>query len=115
MIEKIKNIEELEALNDFKEIINILIEKNNKLEIELKDLNDNFDSRVRETVEKYLVKINNKNKVSETQIEKININKFTEAFPKDIKVENFSEEMENEAIMNKLLEIFKNIFGRKDE
>ena len=115
MIEKIKNIEELEALNDFKEIINILIEKNNKLEIELKDLNDNFDSRVRETVEKYLVKINNKNKVSETQIEKININKFTEAFPKDIKVENFSEEMENEAIMNKLIEIFKNIFGRKDE
>ena len=77
MIEKIKNIEELEALNDFKEIINILIEKNNKLEIELKDLNDNFDSRVRETVEKYLVKINNKNKVSETQIEKININKFS--------------------------------------
>ncbi|ASC03553.1 hypothetical protein CBG50_09890 [Fusobacterium polymorphum] len=115
MIEKIKNIEELKALNDFKEIINILIEKNNKLEIELKDLNDNFDSRVRETVEKYLVKINNKNKVSETQIEKININKFTEAFPKDIKVENFSEEMENEAIMNKLIEIFKNIFGRKDE
>ena len=99
MIEKIKNIEELEALNDFKEIINILIEKNNKLEIELKDLNDNFDSRVRETVEKYLVKINNKNEVSETQIEKVNINKFTEAFPKDIKVENFSEEMENEAIM----------------
>jgi len=69
VIEKIKNIEELEALNDFKEIINILIEKNNKLEIELKDLND----------------------------------------------KNFSEEMENEAIMNKLIEIFKNIFGRKDE
>ena len=115
MIEKIKNIEELEALNDFKEIINILIEKNNKLEIELKDLNDNFDSRVRETVEKYLVKINNKNEVLETQTEKININKFIETFPKDIKVENFSEEMENEAIVNKLIEIFKNIFGRKDE
>ena len=115
MIEKIKNIEELEALNDFKEIINILIEKTNKLETELEDLNTNFDSRVRETVEKYLVEINNKNEVLETQTEKININKFIETFPKDIKVENFSEEMENEAIMNKLIEIFKNIFARKDE
>ena len=103
MIEKIKNIEELEALNDFKEIINILIEKTNKLETELEDLNTNFDSRVRETVEKYLVEINNKNEVLETQTEKININKFIETFPKDIKVENFSEEMENEAIMNKLI------------
>ena len=115
MIEKIKSIEELEALNDFKEIINILIEKTNKLETELKDLNTNFDSRVRETVEKYLVEINNKNEVLETQTEKININKFIETFPKDIKVENFSEEMENEAIVNKLIEIFKNIFGRKDK
>lgn len=115
MIEKIKSIEELGNLNDFKEIINILIKKTNKLETELKYLNDNFDNRVRETVEKYLVEINNKNEVLETQIEKININKFTEAFPKDIKVENFSEEMENEAIMNKLIEIFKNIFGRKDK
>lgn len=115
MIEKIKSIEELRNLNDFKEIINILIEKTNKLETELKDLNTNFDSRVRETVEKYLVEINNKNEVLETQTEKININKFIETFPKDIKVENFSEEMENEAIMNKLIEIFKNIFGRKDE
>lgn len=115
MIEKIKSIEELGNLNDFKEIINILIEKTNKLETELKDLNANFDSRVRETVEKCLVEINNKNEVLETQTEKININKFIETFPKDIKVENFSEEMENEAIMNKLIEIFKNIFGRKDE
>ena len=55
VIEKIKSIEELRNLNDFKEIINILIEKTNKLETELKDLNTNFDSRVRETVEKYLV------------------------------------------------------------
>ena len=115
MIEKIKSIEELGNLNDFKEIINILIEKTNKLETELKDLNTNFDSRVRETVEKYLVEINNKNEVLETQTEKININKFIETFPKDIKVENFSEEMENEAIVNKLIEIFKNIFGRKDK
>lgn len=115
MIEKIKSIEELGNLNDFKEIINILIEKTNKLETELKDLNANFDSRVRETVEKCLVEINNKNEVLETQTEKININKFIETFPKDIKVENFSEEMENEAIVNKLIEIFKNIFGRKDE
>ena len=115
MIEKIKSIEELGNLNDFKEIINILIEKTNELETELKDLNTNFDSRVREIVEKYLVEINNKNEVLETQTEKININKFIETFPKDIKVENFSEEMENEAIMNKLIEIFKNIFGRKDE
>jgi len=115
VIEKIKSIEELGNLNDFKEIINILIEKTNKLETELKDLNTNFDSRVRETVEKYLVEINNKNEVLETQTEKININKFIETFPKDIKVENFSEEMENEAIVNKLIEIFKNIFGRKDK
>ena len=115
MIEKIKSIEELGNLNDFKEIINILIEKTNELETELKDLNTNFDSRVREIVEKYLVEINNKNEVLETQTEKININKFIETFPKDIKVENFSEEMENEAIVNKLIEIFKNIFGRKDE
>jgi len=115
VIEKIKSIEELGNLNDFKEIINILIEKTNELETELKDLNTNFDSRVREIVEKYLVEINNKNEVLETQTEKININKFIETFPKDIKVENFSEEMENEAIMNKLIEIFKNIFGRKDE
>ena len=46
--------------------------------------------------------------------EKININKFIEAFPEDIKTEVFSEEIENEDIINKLVEILKDIFNKKD-
>lgn len=122
MIEEIKDIHELEEQDKFKNRLNEVIREINNLEKKLEDFKENFKNRVNETVKKYLEELNKENEILKSQNEevekvkkeKININKFIEAFPEDIKTEVFSEEIENEDIINKLVEILKDIFNKKD-
>ena len=122
MIEEIKDIHELEEQDKFKNRLNEVIREINNLEKKLEDFKENFENRVNETVKKYLEELNKENEILKSQNEevekvkkeKININKFIEAFPEDIKTEVFSEEIENEDIINKLVEILKDIFNKKD-
>ena len=122
MIEEIKDIHELEEQDKFKNSLNEVIREINNLEKKLEDFKENFENRVNETVKKYLEELNKENEILKSQNEevekvkkeKININKFIEAFPEDIKTEVFSEEIENEDIINKLVEILKDIFNKKD-
>ena len=118
MIEEIKDTDGLRDPNTLKDILNMLIKEINRLELEL---NNKFDSKIKEETEKSLEELDKKDenvevqdeKMEEINIEKININKFVEAFPEYIKIESFSEEMENEQMIDKLIEIFKKIFGDK--
>ena len=120
MIEEIKDTDGLRDPNTLKDILNMLIKEINRLELEL---NNKFDSKIKEETEKSLEELDKKDenvevqdeKMEEINIEKININKFVEAFPEYIKIESFSEEMENEQMIDKLIEIFKKIFGDKDK
>ena len=120
MIEEIKDTDGLRDPNTLKDILNMLIKEINRLELEL---NNKFDSKIKEEVEKSLEELDKKDesievqdeKMEEINIEKININKFVEAFPEYIKIESFSEEMENKEMIDKLIEIFKKIFGDKDK
>ena len=122
MIEEIKDIHELEEQDKFKNRLNEVIREINNLEKKLEDFKENFENRVNETVKKYLEELNKENEILKSQNEevekvkkeKININKFIEAFPEDIKTEVFSKEIENEDIINKLVEILKDIFNKKD-
>ncbi len=122
MIEEIKDIHELEEQDKFKNRLNEVIREINSLEKKLEDFKENFENRVNKTVKKYLEELNKENEILKSQNEevekvkkeKININKFIEAFPEDIKTEVFSEEIENEDIINKLVEILKDIFNKKD-
>ena len=96
MIEEIKDTDGLRDPNTLKDILNMLIKKINRLELEL---NNKFDSKIKEEVEKSLEELDKKDesievqdeKMEEINIEKININKFVEAFPEYIKIESFSE------------------------
>ena len=120
MIEEIKDTDGLRDPNTLKDILNMLIKEINRLELEL---NNKFDSKIKEEVEKSLEELDKKDesievqdeKMEEINIEKININKFVEAFSEYIKIESFSEEMENKEMIDKLIEIFKKIFGDKDK
>ena len=120
MIEEIKDTDGLRDPNTLKDILNMLIKEINRIELEL---NNKFDSKIKEETEKSLEELDKKDenvevqdeKMEEINIEKININKFVEAFPEYIKIESFSEEMENEQMIDKLIEIFKKIFGDKDK
>ncbi|WP_315280910.1 hypothetical protein [Fusobacterium hwasookii] len=120
MIEEIKDTDGLRDPNTLKDILNMLIKEINRLELEL---NNKFDSKIKEEVEKSLEELDKKDesievqdeKMEEINIEKININKFVEAFSEYIKIESFSEEMENKEMIDKLIEIFKNIFLYKDK
>ena len=120
MIEEIKDTDGLRDPNTLKDILNMLIKEINRLELEL---NNKFDSKIKEETEKSLEELDKKDesievqdeKMEEINIEKININKFVEAFSEYIKIESFSEEMENKEMIDKLIEIFKKIFGDKDK
>jgi hypothetical protein len=120
VIEEIKDTDGLRDPNTLKDILNMLIKEINRLELEL---NNKFDSKIKEEVEKSLEELDKKDesievqdeKMEEINIEKININKFVEAFSEYIKIESFSEEMENKEMIDKLIEIFKKIFGDKDK
>ena len=120
MIEEIKDADGFRDSNTLKDILNMLIKEINRLELEL---NNKFDGKIKEEAEKSLEELDKKDesievqneKIEEINIEKININKFVEAFPEYIKIESFSEEMENEEMIDKLIEIFKKIFGDKDK
>ena len=123
MIEEIKSIEKIEDSNNLKEIINVLIKEVNKLDVELKELKKISEDKIEEKEVNCLDKLDKKEEITEVQnekieevkIEKMNINKFVETFPEYIKIEAFSEEMENEEMIGKLIEIFKSIFGAKDK
>ena len=120
MIEEIKDTDGFRDPNTLKDILNMLIKKINGFEFEL---NNKFEDKIKEEAEKSLEESDKKDegievqneKIEEINIEKININKFVEAFPEYIKIESFSEEMENRQMIEKLIEIFKKIFGDKDK
>lgn len=107
MIEEIKDISDLLIGSDsFKNFLNSLVVKINNFEREIKDIK-----------EEYCKELNKKDEFLENQKKeiKVKINNFVEEFPKYIKKEDFHQEMENEDIVNKLIEKFKDIFTKKND
>lgn len=107
MIEEIKDISDLLIGSDsFKNFLNSLVVKINNFEREIKDIK-----------EEYCKELNKKNEFLENQKKeiKVKINNFVEEFPEYIKKEDFHQEMENEDIVNKLIEKFKDIFTKKND
>ena len=107
MIEEIKDISDLLIGSDsFKNFLNSLVVKINNFEREIKDIK-----------EEYCKELNKKDEFLENQKKeiKVKINNFVEEFPEYIKKEDFHQEMENEDIVNKLIEKFKDIFTKKND
>ena len=105
-IENYSKVEELEKkINEFeKKIVNL--ENNNYIE-----------KSQTESVEPKKIE-NNESKEEEVKESKLDISKFIEAFSQEfdfINKEQFNEEMENDEIMNKIIELIKRMLGIKND
>ena len=113
IIENYSKVEELEKK------INELEKKINEFEKKIVNLENNnyIEKSQTESVEPKKIE-NNESKEEEVKESKLDISKFIEAFSQEfdfINKEQFNEEMENDEIMNKIIELIKRMLGIKND
>ena len=113
-----KNIENYSKVEELEKKINELEKKINEFEKKIVNLENNnyIEKSQTESVEPKKIE-NNESKEEEVKESKLDISKFIEAFSQEfdfINKEQFNEEMENDEIMNKIIELIKRMLGIKD-
>lgn len=131
IIENYNKVEELEKILDevidklnklirFKKNIESIIDDRINLYMENKeDKEDNYSTEKSQTksIEPKKIENNNVEKPEEEKEKKLDISKFIEAFSQEfsfIDKEQFNDEMENDEIMGKIIELIKRMLGIKD-
>ena len=114
-----KNIENYSKVEELEKKINELEKKINEFEKKIVNLENNnyIEKSQTESVEPKKIE-NNESKEEEVKESKLDISKFIEAFSQEfdfINKEQFNEEMENDEIMNKIIELIKRMLGIKND
>ena len=114
-----KNIENYSKEEELEKKINELEKKINEFEKKIVNLENNnyIEKSQTESVEPKKIE-NNESKEEEVKESKLDISKFIEAFSQEfdfINKEQFNEEMENDEIMNKIIELIKRMLGIKND
>ena len=114
-----KNIENYSKVEELEKKINELEKKINEFEKKIVNLENNnyIEKSQTESVEPKKIE-NNESKEEEVIESKLDISKFIEAFSQEfdfINKEQFNEEMENDEIMNKIIELIKRMLGIKND
>jgi len=109
----------INKLGDFVGNVNSKIDERIKLYIENKESNDNSIEKSQiGLVEPKKIKNNEVEKSEEVKEKKLDISKFIEEFSQEFSFINkneFNEEMENDEIMGKIIELIKRMLGIKDD
>ena len=115
----------LEKLGNFIENINFIIDERIKLYIENKESNNSSNEKLQTELFKSKKIENNeveekdtKEEINEIKEKKLDISKFIEEFSQEFNFINkneFNEEMENDEIMGKIIELIKKMLGIKDD
>ena len=109
----------INKLGDFVGNVNSKIDERIKLYIENKESNDNSIEKSQiGLVEPKKIKNNEVEKSEEVKEKKLDISKFIEEFSQEFNFINkneFNEEMENDEIMGKIIELIKKMLGIKDD
>ena len=109
----------INKLGDFVGNVNSKIDERIKLYIENKESNDNSIEKSQiGLVEPKKIKNNEVEKSEEVKEKKLDISKFIEEFSQEfnfINKDEFNEEMENNEIMGKIIELVKKMLGIKDD
>ena len=112
-------IDKLNKLIRFKKNIESIIDERIKLYIENKESNNSSIEKSQiGLVEPKKIKNNEVEKSEEVKENKLDISKFIEAFSKEfnfINKDEFNEEMENNEIMGKIIELIKRMLGIKND
>ena len=114
-----KNIENYSKVEELEKKINELEKKINEFEKKIVNLENNnyIEKSQTESVEPKKIE-NNESKEEEVKESKLDVSKFIEAFSQEfdfINKEQFNEEMENDEIMNKIIELIKRMLGIKND
>ena len=114
-----KNIENYSKVEELEKKINEFEKKINEFEKKIVNLENNnyIEKSQTESVEPKKIE-NNESKEEEVKESKLDISKFIEAFSQEfdfINKEQFNEEMENDEIMNKIIELIKRMLGIKND
>lgn len=128
IIENYNKVEELEKILDevidklnklirFKKNIESIIDDRINLYMENKEDNYSTEKSQTKSIEPKKIENNNVEKPEEEKEKKLDISKFIEAFSQEfsfIDKEQFNDEMENDEIMGKIIELIKRMLGIKD-
>ena len=113
-----KNIENYSKVEELEKKINELEKKINEFEKKIVNLENNNYIEKSQTESVEPKKIENNESKEEVKESKLDISKFIEAFSQEfdfINKEQFNEEMENDEIMNKIIELIKRMLGIKND
>ena len=117
--ENYSKVEELEKkINELEKKINEFEKKINEFEKKIVNLENNNYIEKSQTESVEPKKIENNESKEEVKESKLDISKFIEAFSQEfdfINKEQFNEEMENDEIMNKIIELIKRMLGIKND
>ena len=113
-----KNTENYSKVEELEKKINELEKKINEFEKKIVNLENNNYIEKSQTESVEPKKIENNESKEEVKESKLDISKFIEAFSQEfdfINKEQFNEEMENDEIMNKIIELIKRMLGIKND
>jgi len=121
--ERLDNLENeivplINKLGNFVGNVNLKIDERIKLYMENKENNSSIEKLQTELVEPKKIENNEVEKSEEVKENKLDISKFIEAFSKEfnfINKDEFNEEMENDEIMGKIIELIKRMLGTKND
>ena len=107
----------INKLDDFVGNVNSKIDERIKLYIGNKESNNSIEKSQTKLVEPKKIENNNVEKSEEKKENKLDISKFIEEFSQEfnfINKDEFNEEMENDEIMGKIIELIKRMLGIKN-